>query len=167
MQIKQLLLKYIPFKFDPIATARKQGAIIGNNCRLINVSFGSEPWLVKLGDHVSATSTSFITHDGGVWVFRQEFPDLDILSPIEVGDNVFIGSHAIILPGTKIGNNTVIGAGSIVRGTFPANIVIAGTPARFIKSLAAYRNKCLSEGRPTKSLSAQEKRAYYRYLRQN
>lgn len=51
---------------DPIGYARWQGAKIGRDCRLINCDFGSEPFLVTLGDHVSATETAFVTHDGGV-----------------------------------------------------------------------------------------------------
>ena len=52
-----------------------------------------------LGDHVSATSTSFVTHDGGVWVFRDEWPDADVFGRITVGSNVFLGAGVLVLPG--------------------------------------------------------------------
>jgi len=63
--------------------------------------FGSEPYLVRLGDHVSITAgVKFISHDGGVWVFRDRFPELDVFGPITVGSNVFIGINALIMPGS-------------------------------------------------------------------
>ncbi len=54
-------------------------------------------------------------------------------APVVIGENVFIGMNAIILKGTKIGNNCVVGAGSVVHGEFPDNCVIAGNPAKIIK----------------------------------
>lgn len=45
-------------------------------------------------------------------------------SPIEIGDNVWIGASTVILRGTIIGNNTVIGAGSVIKGVYPDNAVI-------------------------------------------
>lgn len=55
--------------------------------------------------------------------------------PITIGDNVWIGGSATILPGVTIGDNVVIGAGAVVTHSFPSNCVIAGNPARKIKDL--------------------------------
>jgi acetyltransferase-like isoleucine patch superfamily enzyme len=54
-------------------------------------------------------------------------------APIKIGDNCFIGMNSIILKGTTLGNNVVVGAGSVVHGTFPDNCIIAGNPAKIIK----------------------------------
>lgn len=52
---------------------------------------------------------------------------------VKIGKNVFIGMNSLILKGTEIGDNCVIGAGSVVSGKFPANAVIAGNPAKVIR----------------------------------
>ncbi len=52
-----------------------------------------------------------------------------------IGDNVWIGGDVTILPGTKIGDNVVIGAGSVVAKEIPSNVVAAGNPARVIKKI--------------------------------
>jgi acetyltransferase-like isoleucine patch superfamily enzyme len=148
-------------KVDPIAYAKSQGVKIGKNCRLINVKFGSEPYLITLGDHVSATETRFITHDGGVWVFRDKEPDIDVLSPIKVGNNVFLGLGVIVMPGVAIGDNVVIGAGAVVVKDIPSNTVAVGVPAKPIKTIAEYRESIGNNIFTTKSLSLAEKRKYF------
>ena len=55
--------------------------------------------------------------------------------PVDIGENVFIGVNVIILKGSKIGNNCVVGAGAVVSGAFEDNTVIAGNPARVIRKL--------------------------------
>lgn len=57
--------------------------------------------------------------------------------PVTIGNSVWIGGSATILPGVKIGDNCVIGAGSVVTKDIPSNSVAAGNPARVIKHLAA------------------------------
>lgn len=54
---------------------------------------------------------------------------------VNIGENVFIGCNTLILKGSTIGDNTTIGAGSVVSGTIPANCVAAGNPARVLRVL--------------------------------
>lgn len=56
-------------------------------------------------------------------------------SPVHIGDNVWIGAKAIILPGVTVGNNVVIGAGAVVTKDVPDNVVVGGNPAKIIKSV--------------------------------
>ena len=56
-------------------------------------------------------------------------------APIVIGDDCFIGMNSIILKGTTLGNNVIVGAGSVVHGQFPDNCIVAGNPAKIIKML--------------------------------
>ncbi|MGC9665948.1 sugar O-acetyltransferase [Planosporangium sp. 12N6] len=60
---------------------------------------------------------------------------LEAAKPITIGDNVWLGGGAIVLPGVTIGENSVVGAGAVVTRDLPANVVVAGNPARVIRSL--------------------------------
>ncbi len=55
--------------------------------------------------------------------------------PITIGDNVWLGSGAIVLPGVTIGGNTVVGAGAVVARDLPADVVAVGNPARVIRTI--------------------------------
>jgi maltose O-acetyltransferase len=72
--------------------------------------------------------------DGGLYCGNVEFAD------VSIGDNVWIASNAIILGGTKIGNNSVIAAGAVVTRDVPDNVVVAGVPAKIIKHLPVAAN---------------------------
>jgi maltose O-acetyltransferase len=60
---------------------------------------------------------------------------LEAALPITIGDNVWIGGGAIILPGVSVGENSVIGAGAVVTRDVPGNVVAVGSPARVIRHL--------------------------------
>jgi acetyltransferase-like isoleucine patch superfamily enzyme len=158
------LADYVHIRRDPVRFARKLGVGVGENCRLIEVSretFGSEPWLISLGDHVTVTNgVRFITHDGGVWVFRDTYPDLDVFGPIRVGSNVFLGVNTLILPGVHVGDGSVIGAGSVVTNDISPASVAAGVPARPIKDISVYERRALERGVHIRSWSIDKKRQF-------
>ena len=60
---------------------------------------------------------------------------LEYAYPITVGNNVWIGAQVCVLPGVSIGDNSVIGAGSVVTKSIPANSVAVGNPCRVIRKL--------------------------------
>lgn len=143
---------------------RKRGIKIGLNCEIYgNVTFGSEPYLIEIGDHVRITrGVSFITHDGGMWVLRNNgmLKDADYFGRIKVGNNVHIGINSIIMPGVTIGNNVVIGAGSVVTRNIPDNSIATGVPAKVIRSLDDYYDKYKNKVDYTKHLNPQDKKRY-------
>ena len=124
---------------------RKQGAQIGEGCSIIPRFLGNEPYLVKIGNHVTiAEGVTFITHDGGVWLFREEIPDLQVFGPIVIEDNCVIGQNAVLMPNVHIGSNSIVGAGSVVISDVPSNSIVMGIPARLFGSIDKYKEKCIS-----------------------
>ena len=148
MNIKSLIIKILNGGGD-IEHARKVGVTLGEGCRLIgNPSWGSEPWLITLGNHVEISSgVTFVTHDGAIWVLsgQERYKDVIRYGRIVIKDNCFIGTRSTILPGVTIGPNSIVGAGSLVRKDVEPNSVYAGVPARRICSLEEYAEKCLRE----------------------
>lgn len=72
------------------------------------------------------------THPLEPWLRRDK---LEAARPITIADNVWLGGGVIVLPGVGIGENTVVGAGSVVTRDLPANVVAVGNPARITKAL--------------------------------
>ena len=78
-KIKKILFKIFCFlKDDNFALRIIYKTYVGKNCRLKNNNYGSEPFLISIGDHVSAINVDFITHDGAVWLWREENPNIDL-----------------------------------------------------------------------------------------
>ena len=124
---------------------RKQGAKIGEGCSIVPFSLGTEPYLVKIGNNVTiAQGVCFITHDGGVWVFRKEIPDIQVFGTIIIEDNCVIGQNSILFPNVKIGHNSIVGAGSVVISDIPPNTIAMGVPARPFGSVEKYKEKCIA-----------------------
>ena len=127
--------------------AKKNGMITGNNVTVMSgVSFGSEPYLIKIGSNVRISSNvCFVNHDGGTFVFRdqEKYKNVIKYGRITIGDHVFIGNGSIIMPGVEIGDYCVVGAGSVVTKNVPSNSVVCGVPAKMISTTSDYAEKCL------------------------
>lgn len=139
---------YIHQKLNPIDYARSIGVTVGERCIIESFNFGSEPYLISMGNHVEITTgVQFITHDGATWVIRDdpEYQKVIRYGKITIHNNVFVGHGVIVLPNTEIGNNVIIGAGSVVKDNIPDNSVYAGVPAKYICSIKEYAEKCLFE----------------------
>lgn len=114
--------------------------------------------VIEIGDNVGASGVTIYARDsikigsntrigGNSKILDNDFHPVDPemrlhasnenmkVRPIVIGENVFIGCNCLILKGTEIGDNTTIGAGSVVTGKIPANCIAAGNPARVIKVL--------------------------------
>ncbi len=68
--------------------------------------------------------------------------------PVFIGNNVWIGSGALIMPGTKIGDNSIIGAGSVVTHDIPENVIAAGNPCRILREITEEDEKFYNHGVP-------------------
>lgn len=153
---------------DVVANYCKQGVIIGENVSFIEpispVIFSSEPYLVSIGDNTTVSfDVVFITHDAATRVIRN-LPDGDpetvIYGTIEVGRNCFIGARSTILPNVKIGDNTIIGAGSLVNRDIPDNVIAAGNPCKVICTLDEYREKHKDDFLYMVSLPCEDKKKF-------
>ena len=148
-----------------IKILKRKGLVIGSKCEILNgCEFGSEPYLVRIGNNVRlASGARIVTHDGGCWVLRNLYPELsaaDRFGRVEIGDNCHIGMNAVIMPGVTIGRNCIVGACAVVTHDVPDNTVVAGVPARRLCSIVEYKNKHLNELAMTKDLSWDEKRHF-------
>lgn len=146
-QIYRKITKLI-FCYFPVTYARLIGVNIGKGCQLVDIpGFGSEPFLINIGDNVSISArVSFVTHDGARWVldhlFKEDKPFYKF-GRIVIGDNCFIGQNATILPNVHIGKNCVIGTNSVVTKNIPEGEVWAGIPAKKISDIKTFKLKFL------------------------
>ena len=160
VNIRKLYYSAVYRKLYPVKYAQKVGVnfVIGKLYIYGSIAWGSEPWIITLGENVHITDgVKFITHDGGTLLYRKQIPDLEITKPIVVGNDVYIGNNVIILPGVTIGSNVVIGAGAVVTKDIPDNSVAVGVPARVIKTADEYLEKLKAESLHLGHLKGQEK----------
>ena len=139
-KIKQfMVLKYMKFKRipNPIINAQKYrfyGHVIGENTYIystchIDKSKGAK---ISIGKNCVLTGCTLLAHDASL---HHAFNRSTYFAPIVIGDNCFIGYQSVILPGVTIHDNCIVGAGSVVTHDVPANSVVAGNPARVIKTI--------------------------------
>lgn len=123
-----------------------------------SIIFARDGGKITIGDNVGISGVTIYSREsitigsntligGNTKIFDNDFHPVDpvqrLKSPSEnmlkksvvIGNNVFIGCNCLILKGTKIGDNTTIGAGSVVCGDIPDNCVAAGNPAKIIKMI--------------------------------
>lgn len=90
---------------------------------------------VTFGDNVFIAPNCVFSTAGHAINSEQRSRGLEIALPITVGDNVWIGTNVSVLPGVTIGNNTIIGAGSVVNKNIPEGVIAAGNPCKVIRKI--------------------------------
>lgn len=126
--------------------AKIVGVQIGDNCRVGSVEFGSEPFLVTIGNNVTITiGVKFITHDGSGCLHSDSSGRRYYFRRIKIGNNVFIGVNSILMPGVHVCDNVIIAPGSIVTKSIPTGCIVAGVPAKIIGDYWTHENKCLTD----------------------
>jgi len=102
---------------------------------------------ITLGNRVVISNKCFfLTHDYSVttgMILNGNIPDsyVQIIRPITIGNNVFIGKRSIILPGVSVGNNVIVGAGTILRGNIPDNSIFIGNPCSVVGTVTDLARK--------------------------
>lgn len=81
-----------------------------------------------------ASGVQIIDYNGHM-IYKLDRKESDQPQPVFIGNNVWIGLNSIILKGTEIGDNSIVAAGSVVKGCFPPFSLIAGNPAKLVRIL--------------------------------
>jgi acyl-[acyl carrier protein]--UDP-N-acetylglucosamine O-acyltransferase len=122
----------VPKKRDPkykIGNIKKHNSIIDS---LI-------PQAIEIGDNfISAPNSIILAHDASTFFYTGKHR----VEKTIIGNNVFLGAGAIVLPGIIIGDGAIIGAGSVVTKNVESNTIVGGNPAKFISTVEEYLRKC-------------------------
>lgn len=144
--LKEIYRDFFPQKFSidetserQIKRLRKNGAKIGENVVLINSNIDSGFYanLLTIGNNVTITNATCLLHDASTKIPL----NYTKVGKIEIGNDVFIGLHSIVLPGTTIGSKVIVGAGTVLRGNIPDNSVVAGNPWTVLCTYDEYISK--------------------------
>ena len=112
-----------------------QGHIsIGDHCLIcpgVRLDSGSQ---ITIGNNCMFAAGSYVTDSDWHDIYDRT-KTVGETKPVTIGDNVWVGDGATICKGVSIGDNSVIGAGALVASDVPANVIVAGNPAKVIKTL--------------------------------
>jgi maltose O-acetyltransferase len=118
-----------------IAGYRARGMRIGEDVAIYSSDLdGLYPELITIGNNVIITNATVLVHDDAPLIFLRRRR----IAPVVIGNNVFVGHHSLILPGVHVGDNSVIAAGAVVVKDVPEGTIVAGVPARVIKTTEEY-----------------------------
>lgn len=123
-----------------VLATRRAGAVlkIGENCGLTGTTVVAAE-RIEIGDRVLLGANTVVT-DTDFHPLDPLERQRDILNgrhaPVVIEDDVFVGMNSLILKGVRLGRGSVVGAGSVVVKDVPAGVVVAGNPARVVKTLA-------------------------------
>jgi len=128
------IFTYIPFCVLRMTLAKFYLKQVGRDVNfLMGVKFKS-PELISIGNNVVVNSGVLLDGRGTLHISDNVENNHVVFSlPVKIGCNCWIGSNSQVLPGVELGDNIVVGCGSIVTRSFSKNSIIAGVPAKFIK----------------------------------
>lgn len=118
----------------------KKGLSIGKNVEIISDFFfdPSHCFLITIGNNCTiCPNVRLIAHDAST----KKYLGYTKIGKIIIEDNCFIGDSTIVLPNVRIGENSIIGAGSVVTRDIPKNKVATGSPAKILCDLQEFKNK--------------------------
>lgn len=131
----------MPFYTTLLNDGNESHITIGDKCRMNGVYIHAHNNIVIGNNCVFAAGISIIDSNGYELYSKDRTVGHDTPKPIIIGNNVWVGLNAVILKDTTIGNNSVVAAGSVVKGHYPENSVIQGNPAVVVKYLRIENKK--------------------------
>ncbi len=90
---------------------------------------------VTIGDNVLLAPSVSLNTAGHPYDVQQRNAGLEYALPITIGNNVWVGGNVVVVPGVTIGDDTIIGAGSVVTHDIPSGVIAAGNPCRVIREI--------------------------------
>ena len=135
-------------RFD-LLNIKEKTLFIGRNCQMNDYCHLVATKKVSIGDNFLCASKVFISDTSHGSYSDEEFSDPQVApekrpllaKPVCIGNNVWVGENAVILPGVTIGDGCVIGANSVVTKDIPSNSIAVGNPAKVIKQYKPEINK--------------------------
>ncbi len=126
--------------FSAAAINEHPALIIGSECSIGYEVIISVADRVEIGNHCLVADRVFIADNNGHPLdpkLRRENRKVpvDEILPVRIGNNVWLGYQCVVLCGVTIGDNSIIGANSVVTGDVPSNVIYAGNPAKLVRSL--------------------------------
>lgn len=153
------ILRFLRFILSTQHYARFRGVNLGNNNMVADYDhWSTEPYLITIGNNCQLTHGCKIFTHGGCNVLRDKYPNFDVFGKVVIGNWVYIGTNALIMPGVSIGDNVLVAAGSVVTKSIPNNVVVAGNPAKIVCSIDDYFNRNKVFDIHTKGLSFEAKK---------
>lgn len=125
----------LPFYARILIDGAKSSVFIGDHCRLNGAYIHAKKSITIGNKCVVAAGVNIIDSNAHQVCSFDRTIERDKPKEIIIGNNVWIGLNSIILKGTTIGDNSIISAGSVVKGVFPNNVIIAGNPATIVKKI--------------------------------
>ena len=122
---------------------RKMGMKIGKKCNICCNISTTQPFLIEMGDNVTiAGEVLLLTHDNSI---SKPLPNTtDLFGKIVIGNNCFIGTRSLIMPGVCLADNIIVAAGSVVTKSYHTDgLILGGNPAKVIGTVESFveRNK--------------------------
>lgn len=149
--IKKIIYRHKSSSESYVKWLQKKGCRIGKNTYFFDPTNTfvdvNRPDFIEIGEKCKiSSSVTILAHDYSYSVLRPIYNVMPQKTGVtKIGNNVFVGIHSIILMGADIGDNVIIGAGSVVHGKVESNSVYAGNPAKKISTIEKFYEKTMNE----------------------
>ncbi|MET3535513.1 acyltransferase [Chryseobacterium limigenitum] len=154
-----------------LEAAKYQGMKVGKNFNMPDkIYFGTEPYLIEIGNDVSiAGGVRFVNHGGTANLLKKipGYEDARIVGRIKIGNNCMLGLNSVIMQDVQVGNNCILGANSVLSQSMPDNTVFIGNPAQFLCTVEDYGDIVLKNNPSYPRELETDKKKLDQYLKEN
>ncbi|MCI9422452.1 MAG: sugar O-acetyltransferase [Dorea sp.] len=151
LEKEKLLKELLPNMGENIVILSPFYTDYGYNCIIGDNTFINHNAYLMDGTNITIGKNCFIGPNCGMYTVNHPLAaeernkGYEITAPISIGDNVWIGADVTILPGVAIGDNSVIGAKSLVTKSIPANVIAVGSPCEILRAITENDKRRISK----------------------